>query len=83
MHVGALYRPHEGDEHTLNELEISLSRIGDHGEQVVPGGDFNLPGWNWHNYALKPNRRFANQYYTFRALIENKCLTQLVIEPTR
>ena len=83
LHVGALYRPHEGDEQTLTELETSLARIGNHGEQILLGGDFNLPGWNWNDYSLKPNCRFASQHHKFRDIIENSSLTQLVVDPTR
>ena len=67
IHIGALYRPNESDEHTLHELETSLSRIGDHGEQIILGGDFNFPGWNWKEYALKTNCGF--QIYNTNAEI--------------
>ena len=83
IHIGALYRPHEGDQATLSELETSLARIGNHGEQILLGGDFNLPGWNWQDYSLKPSCRFVSQHNQFRDMIENNSLTQLVVDPTR
>ena len=83
LHVGAYYRPHEGDEQSLHAFESSLSRIGDCDEHIVIGGDFNLPAWDWLEGILKPNCRYISLHYMFRDIIENKGLTQIVTEPTR
>ena len=52
IQVGAYYRPHEGDEDSLNELEKSLDLLNkDH--HIVLAGDMNFPGWDWKNQELK------------------------------
>ena len=75
------YRQYKGDEHTIQSPKTPLSRIGDHGEQIVCGGDFNLSGPNWKYYILKQNCHFSNQQCQLRNIIE-KDLTQVVTEPT-
>ena len=45
VHIGAYYRPHAGDQKSLDELAKSLALLyPDH--IVLLGGDFNFPGWD-------------------------------------
>ena len=52
LHIGAYYRPHVGDENSLQELDKSLSVINP-AHDILLGGDFNFPGWDWKNKTLK------------------------------
>ena len=52
LHIGAYYRPHVGDENSLQELDKSLSLINP-AHDILLGGDFNFPGWDWKNKNLQ------------------------------
>eukprot|EP00057_Strongylocentrotus_purpuratus_P016740 XP_011671214.1 PREDICTED: uncharacterized protein LOC105441623 [Strongylocentrotus purpuratus] len=81
LHVAAFYRPHEGDEMSLTELERSLSRLSPT-HSVVIGGDLNLPGWDWRNQQVG-NCRYPNLHRRLGSLLDDHGLTQVVTEPTR
>ena len=66
---GAYYRPHSNDEISLTALDSSLSRIRNHNEQIILAGDFNLPGLNWKNNAIKQNCPTINQHHMFLSLM--------------
>ena len=85
LHVGAYYRPHEGDEQSLLELEGSLSLLREQDHQhhhIFLGGDFNFPGWDWSNHTVK-HCNHPNLHYQFGDLLDDRGLTQLVEKPTR
>ncbi len=49
LHIGAYYRPHEGDQDSLVELGNSLERLGNRkGQSIIIAGDMNSPDWNWN-----------------------------------
>ncbi len=71
LHIGAYYRPHEKDEKSLEELEMSLSRIGNHNESILPAGYFNFPSWNWKDRILKNNCSYPALHYRFGDLLDD------------
>ena len=80
LHIGAYYRPHVGDENSLQELEKSLSLLNP-AHDILLGGDFNFPGWDWKNKTLR-TCPFPTLHHQFGDLLDDKGLTQIV-EPTR
>ncbi len=60
LHVGAYYRPNEGDEASIDQLEASLLRIGNGDENILLVGDLNFPEWDWKESKLK----LCNLIYT-------------------
>ena len=82
LHVGAYYRPNEGDENSLDQLEASLLRIGNRDENILLAGDFNFPGWDWKESKLKHCNQ-PNLHYRFGEILDDRGLVQLVDQPTR
>ena len=81
LHVAAYYRPHEGAEASLTELDNSLSRLSPT-HSVVIGGDFNLLGWNWKDMQVNKCRHPA-LHHKFGSIIDDHGLSQIVTDPTR
>lgn len=56
--IGALYRPPppSSDKYYLEQLNVSLSRIGNT-HHISLGGEFNTPDIFWENESLKDNAR--------------------------
>lgn len=81
LHIGAYYRPHVGDENSLQELDKSLSLITP-AHDILLGGNFNFPGWDWKNKTLK-TCPFPTLHHQFGDLLDDKGLIQMVEEPTR
>ena len=81
IHVAAYYRPHEGDQDSLMELQQSLSRL-DKGHHMLIAGDFNFPGWDWKNLQVS-NCNHPALHHQFGDLLDDQGLVQLVEEPTR
>jgi hypothetical protein len=82
LHVGAYYRPNEGDEASIDQLEASLLRIGNRDENILLAGDFNFPGWNWKESKLKPCNQ-PNLHHRFGEILDDRGLVQIVDKPTR
>ena len=72
LHIGAYYRPHVGDENSLQELDKSLSLINP-AHDILLGGDFNFPGWDWKNKTLK-TCPFPTLHHQFGDLLDDKGL---------
>ena len=84
LHIGAFYRPHEKDELSLDELQKSLNRLGETDQNILLAGDFNLPGWDWSENTIRPDKcNHPRLHHKFIDLIGAKGLEQLVTEPTR
>ena len=79
---GSFYRPHSSDMVSLNELDVSLSKIGNliNTNSVILGGDFNAPNISWEN-----NQDLGHVATSERLteIINEYDLEQLVNEPTR
>ena len=82
IHIGAYYRPHVDDEHSLLELEKSLLEINTT-HDILLGGDFNFSGWDWSNKTLKTGSSFTTLHHIFGDLLDDRGLTQLIETPTR
>ena len=50
-YIGAYYRPHESDEHSLLELRKSLEKVRAHSGTILLIGDLNLPKLDWKTDA--------------------------------
>ena len=79
----AYYRPHISDEHSLNELDKSLQRIGNSSENIFLAGDFNLPNWDWKNKLIKPSSGYHNLHLQFGDILDDNGLTQILKNPSR
>ena len=73
---GSYYRPNASDTKSLEQLEVSLLKIGDniHKNNVIIAGDFNVPDIDWQN-PVDSNRLVK--------LIDDHDFSQLFHEPTR
>ena len=83
IHICAYYRPHEGDEDSLQQLEDSLVKLKQKHENVLIGGDFNFPGWDWKNKIIKQGCRYRSLHEKFGEILDDNSLVQLVDEGTR
>ena len=52
-------------------------------QNIILGGDFNFPGWNWKENVLKAKCNYPSLHYRFRDILDNHHLKQIVTEPTR
>lgn len=85
VYVAAYYRPHENDEHSLQELEKSLNLLKAKAEtesHIRLGGDFNLPGYNWEENRTKDSCNNPDLTRRFVDMLDDYNLTQIVSEPT-
>ena len=84
-YIGAYYRPHESDEHSLLELRKSLEKVRAHSGTILLIGDLNLPKLDWKTDAptILPSCQHKGQYEYFLEIVEDFNLTQLVKDPTR
>ena len=46
------------------QFEIPLNRVKQN-QHIFIAGDFNFPGWDWHNELLKPNCQNASLHEKF------------------
>ncbi len=83
LHIGAYYRPHESDEESLKELDVSLQRLGGKNENAILAGDFNFPSWDWKAKTLKPNCSHPLLHYRLGNMFDDYGMVQMVEEPTR
>ncbi len=83
LHIGSYYRSHEKDEKSLEELEMSLSHIGNNNEIILLAGDFNFPSCTWKDRILKNKCNYPALHYRFGGLLDDQVLAQLVEEPIR
>ena len=81
LYVGAYYRPHEGDELSLQQLETSLGRM-ESDKEVILAGDLNFPGWDWKNKVVK-QCHYPTLHHKLGEMLDDRGLEQLVTEPTR
>ena len=75
LHICAYYRPNVNDENSLEQFEISLNRVKPD-QYIFIGGDFNFPGWDWHNELLKPNCQNVSLHEQFRNILDDFGLIQ-------
>ena len=81
--IGAYYKPHEFDQHSLDEWSKSLDMVKQTSSTIWLIGDFNLPKVDWRSLAPTPDCKFPTFY---RECLEvfNDCLLELTAtSPTR
>ena len=83
LNVCAYYRPDVNDETSLDNFEMSLSRLKNLTQHTIIAGDFNFPGWDWENETLKDNCQNPQLHKRFGDILNNHGLTQLIKSPTR
>ena len=83
LYVGAYYKPDESDEHSLSELNSSLSKFVHKGNPIWLLGDFNMPKYNWRTNTADPCCKNLALYESFIDLIQDSNLQQMVDFPTR
>ena len=84
LFVASYYRPHEDDEHSLNELHRSLSKLTEKDHLALIVGDFNLPGWNGKNNTINLGRcNYPRLHHKFADILTEQGYEQMVEEPTR
>ena len=83
--IGAYYRPPRSNETSLQKLHESISNIQqDHSNAtIILGGDFNLPGIDWVNSAVKTGAADRSQCLMLLDTAVNCNLEQMNLEPTR
>ena len=83
VYVGSFYRPNEHDKQSVDELELSLSKLCNRtNSHVWLGGDFNFPGFDWNNNTIKANCNQPELTRRFLGIMKDNNLTQVVTEPT-
>ena len=83
VYVGSFYRPNEHDKQSVDELELSLSKLCNRtNSHVWLGGDFNFPGFDWNNNTIKASCNQPELTRRFLGIMEDNNLTQVVTEPT-
>ena len=84
LYVGAFYNPKTSNDKGFLELEESLHRLGTKtNADILLGGDFNLPDWDWKHHCLKPGARHIQNHTKLGDILDDNSLTQVVEERTR
>jgi len=85
LFFGAYYRPHIGDQCSIDELNLSLQRLDEatKNAEIWLIGDFNAPCINWESMSLFTNRTHVAQHSSLIDLIQEHGLEQIVNQPTR
>lgn len=81
--IGAYYKPHEYDQHSLDELSKSLDMVKLTSSNVWLTGDFNLPKVDWQSLTPTPDCRFPTFYRECLEVFNDCLLEQTVTSPTR
>ncbi|CAC5410760.1 unnamed protein product [Mytilus coruscus] len=83
-HRSAYYRPPSDKGTSLQQLELSLSRINQSSNtNIMIGGDFNLGHIDWSIPQVIPGKPDAEHHNKLLELLENFNLQQIVNTPTR
>ena len=82
-YIGAFYRPHENDNPSLENLNLSLDRLKNTNSNIYLAGDFNLPGIDWELGVTKFNSRSKGQHDFFLEILNDHNFCQIVKKPTR
>ena len=84
VHICAYYRPDVSDTKALTTFENTLKRIAHlKNVQLIIGGDFNLPSWNWLEMKFKDKGTYRKSNEDFIDVLNDCNLQQVVLEPTR
>ena len=86
LFTASYYRPHELDDHSIDEFEKSLLMANKLKGNILVLGDFNFPKFAWdheHNPTIKPGHTAAAVYDKFQTILDDFSLTQMVTKNTR
>lgn len=84
LNIGAYYEPSENNKKKVLELQASLQMLGKNHDNVIIGGDFNFPGWDyWRNKQLKTNCNYRLLHYKFAEILNDHSMEQVVEDLTR
>ena len=84
LYVGAVYRPHEGDEVGHEQIKASLNKLATYpNANIWLCGDLNYPGIDWPTSALKPDCRHRRLHQDLIDTLSDLGLQQIIEEPTR
>lgn len=82
--LGCCYRPKVSDRTTIPDL---VNIVGEFQKlkhkNILLGGGFNFPEWDWSDKKLKPNTPNSNLHEDFMSFLNTYGMTQHVTEPTR
>ena len=81
--IGAYYKPHEFDQHSLDELSKSLDMVKQTLSNIWLMGDFNLPKVDWQSSAPTPDCKFPTFYRECLEVFNDYLLEQTFTSPTR
>ena len=81
--IGAYYKSHEFDQHSLDELSKSLDMVKQTSSNIWLMGDFNLPKVDWQSLAPTPEYKFPTFYREWLEVFNGCLLEQTVTSPTR
>ena len=85
FYVCAYYRPHISDQHSLEQLNISLAKVQEckNNPTVLLAGDFNAPHIDWQSFSVKPGSSYFTVQNSLIDIVQDHGLSQVVMEPTR
>ena len=85
LFVGAYYRPHIDDQHSIDELNLSLYKLNrmTTDAKIWLIGDFNAPCIDWESMSLFTNRTHVATHSSLIDVIQEHGLEQIVNQPTR
>ena len=81
--IGAYYKPHEFDQHSLDELSKSLDMVKQTSSNIWLMGDFIMPKVDWQSLAPTPDCKFPTFYRECLEVFNDCLLEQTVTSPTR
>ena len=79
--IGAYYKPHEFDQHRLDELSKSLDMVKQTSSNIWLMGDFYLPKVDWQSLAPSPDCKFPTFYRECLEVFNDCLLEQTVTSP--
>ena len=80
--IGAYYKSHEFDQHSLDELIKSLDMVKQTSSTIWLMGDFNLQKVDWQSLAPTPDCKFPTFYKECLEVFNDCLLEQRVTSPT-
>ena len=84
VYICAFYRPDVSDTKALTTFENTLKKVAQlKNVQMIIGGDFNLPSWNWSEMKFKDKGSYRKSHEDFVDVLNDCDLQQVVLEPTR
>ncbi|XP_069106616.1 uncharacterized protein [Argopecten irradians] len=82
--IGSYYRPPSDKGHSLDQLEISMKRLGHNNNTITfISGDFNLPHIDWQNNTTIPGKTDTKLHQQLLDIIDDNSLTQMTTNTTR